>query len=99
MSNFWKDQRTALEKNIRRIDGLKAQMSFDNWVESQIRINRFKTEAQLKILKECQAQRNAEFEELGEWIKGCIDSGWEITKNNLDEFLESFAKRIKGDAA
>ena len=41
-----------LEKELERIDNLKEGMSQGCWVSSQLRINRFKTEAKIETLKE-----------------------------------------------
>ena len=41
-----------LKKELIRIDNLKEGMSQGCWVSSQLRINRFKTEAKIETLKE-----------------------------------------------
>ena len=40
-----------LEKELERIDNLKEGMSQGCWVSSQLRINRFKTEAKIETLQ------------------------------------------------
>ena len=63
-NNYWKDKEAELKKNIERMDSLKDGMSSDGWLNSQIRINRFISEAQLEQLKECLTQRDKELKEL-----------------------------------
>lgn len=65
-NNWWNFKEKELKKNIERIDSLKKGFSKENWLNSQIRINKFTTEAELKILKECHIERNKEIDKLKE---------------------------------
>ncbi len=45
-----------LESEIKRIDKLKSDMTYECWINSQLRINRFKSEAELRTLEELKAR-------------------------------------------
>ena len=75
-----------LKKELERIDNLREGMSQGCWVSSQLRINRFKTEAKLQTLQEI-------CEEIEKWRECSCD----YLQCNYCVKLNELLERLQGE--